>query len=283
MRNPRAAAAAPLPSPEVTGSLTIAAWNVNSIKARLANVTAWLEAVSPDILLLQELKCTDDAFPGAEIEALGYQAAVHGQKSYNGVAILARHAIEDVTVGLPGDEEDDQARWIEASIAGLRVASLYLPNGNPAPGPKFDYKLGWMKRLHAHAARLLAARQPVVLGGDYNVIPEPEDCWDTNEWEGDALFRPESRAAFRALTHLGYVEAFRALHPARGAYTFWDYQKGHWQNDQGIRIDHHLLSPEAADRLMDCRIDRSPRGAEKASDHTPIIVELKRQSMVRSD
>ncbi len=254
--------------------MRIASWNINSIKARLPVLLRWLEAASPDVLCLQELKCTDDGFPHDEIEGAGYHAAVHGQKSYNGVAILSREPLENISTGLPGDDEDEQARWIEADIADMRVVSLYLPNGNPFPGAKFDYKLGWMKRLHARATALLAEERPVVLAGDYNIIPEARDCYDPAAWEDDALFQPEVRGALRNLVNLGYVEAFRALHEEAGAYTFWDYQQGRWHRDEGIRIDHHLLSPEAADRLKACTIDREPRGWEKASDHTPIIVEL---------
>lgn len=254
---------------------TIATWNVNSINARLANLLEWLDAAGPDIVLLQEIKCPDAGFPRAEIEARGYLAAIHGQKSYNGVAILSRQPIEDVVRGLPGDPADEQARYIEATIGGLRVASIYLPNGNPAGTDKFAYKLAWMERLRAHAADLLEAGQPVVLGGDYNVIPEPIDCHDPGAWEGDALFRPESRRAFRALLHLGLTDAYRALHPGEAhAYSFWDYQGGAFQLDHGIRIDHLLLSPPAADRLVTAAIDKAPRRQPRASDHTPVLATL---------
>ncbi len=252
----------------------IATFNVNSIKARMANVLAWLDEFGPDIALFQEIKSTEESFPYMELEAAGYNIAISGQKSYNGVAIFSKTPLEVARTRLPGDEGDKQARYIEAvteTDAGvLRLASIYLPNGNPADTDKFAYKLAWMERLIAHARGLLELEEPVVLGGDYNVIPQDEDCHDPAAWRGDALFRPESRAAFRRLLALGYTEAFRTLHPRTQDYTFWDYQRGDWQNDRGIRIDHLLLSPQAADLLTDCRIDRKPRGRPKASDHTPI-------------
>ena len=256
----------------------IATFNVNSIKARMANVLAWLDEFGPDIALFQEIKSTEESFPRMELEAAGYNIAISGQKSYNGVAIFSKTPLEVVHTRLPGDESDDQARYIEAAAetdAGvLRVASIYLPNGNPVDSGKFAYKLAWMERLIGHAQGLLELEEPVVLGGDYNVIPQGEDCHDPAAWQGDALFRPESRAAFRRLLALGYTEAFRTLNPHTRAYTFWDYQGGAWQNDRGIRIDHLLLSPQAADLLADCRIDQKPRGRPKASDHTPIWCEL---------
>ncbi|MFO1067913.1 MAG: exodeoxyribonuclease III [Geminicoccaceae bacterium] len=255
--------------------MRVATWNVNSINARLANVLDWLGTAAPDVVLLQEIKCVDEAFPAEAVGGLGYRVATHGQKTYNGVAILANEAIEDVVRGLPGDPEDAQARYIEATVRGVRVASIYLPNGNPIGTEKFAYKLAWMARLQQHGAALLEEERPVVLGGDYNVIPEPVDCHDPKAWTGDALFQPESRAAFRALQNLGFTEAFRSLHPdATGAYSFWDYQAQAWPLDHGIRIDHFLLSPQAADRLVGCEIDKAPRGLAKASDHTPVIVEL---------
>lgn len=254
---------------------TIATWNVNSIHARIAIVTDWLRAVRPDIVLLQETKCVDDAFPRLEIEALGYHVAAHGQKSYNGVAILALAPIEEVACGLPGDPADVQARYVEAVVAGLRVASIYLPNGNPVGTDKLAYKLAWMARLHRHAGDLLAqGPAPFVLGGDFNVIPEPQDARHPEAWVGDALFRPETHRAWRALRHLGLTEAFRALHPDERAWSFWDYQAGAFQNDDGIRIDHLLLSPSAADRLQRAWIDRAPRARPRASDHTPVLVEI---------
>lgn len=258
--------------------LKIATWNVNSVKARLPIVTGWIESARPDVLLLQELKCESVAFPAEAFAALGYEGAVVGQKAYNGVALLARRglALTDVITALPGDAEDIQARYVEATVAGLRVASLYLPNGNPVDSEKYPYKLRWIERLRAHAARLLAAGVPLVLGGDFNVIPEPEDVYAPAEWTEDALFRLDSRRAFRALLNLGLTDAFRALHPGQlRAWTFWDYQAGRWPRDQGVRIDHFLLSAQAADRLAACTIDRAPRGLEKASDHTPVVLELK--------
>ena len=253
----------------------IASWNVNSIKVRLPAVVDWLGSAKPDVLLLQETKSLDEAFPRLEIEDCGYNLAVHGQKTYNGVAILSRRPLEDVSVGLPGDEDDDQARYVEAVTGGVRVASIYLPNGNPVETGKFPYKLAWMDRLAAHAQALLGHEEAVVLGGDYNVVPADLDCYDPWAWRDDALCRIESRARFRTLLHGGYVEAFRTLHPQRRAYTFWDYQAGRWQKGEGLRIDHLLLSPEAADRLEECDIDSGPRGGEKASDHTPIWCTLR--------
>ncbi|HIP79545.1 MAG TPA: exodeoxyribonuclease III, partial [Kiloniellaceae bacterium] len=220
---------------------SIASWNVNSIKARLPNVLAWLESASPDVALLQELKTVDDNFPRLEIEALGYTIAVHGQKSYNGVAILSRAPLEDVMTGLPGDPEDEQARYLEATTFGLRVASIYLPNGNPIKTEKFTYKLAWMDRLLDHGRALLQSEAPVILGGDYNIIPQDEDVYDPRAFAGDALAQPESRQRFRALLNQGYTEAFRALHGEAHQYSFWDYQGGAWQNDHGLRIDHFLL------------------------------------------
>jgi len=252
----------------------IATWNVNSIRARLANVAEWLETAKPDVLLLQEIKTVEETFPALEIKALGYEILVVGQKSYNGVAILSRDKILDPLTRLPGDADDEQARYAEATTFGVRVASIYLPNGNPVTTGKYPYKLAWMARLRDRARGLLAREQPVVLGGDYNVIPAPEDVYDADRWTGDALYKIETRHAFRTILNLGYTEAFRALHPKTHAYTYWDYQGVAWSADQGLRIDHLLLSPQAADRLTACEIDRKPRGKEKASDHTPIWCEL---------
>lgn len=255
--------------------MRIATWNINSVRARLPNLLDWLATAQPDVVLLQEIKCEENAFPRMEIEAAGYKCAVSGQKSYNGVAILSRLPIVDIAVGLAGDDTDTQARYIEATIQGVRVASIYLPNGNPIDTEKFPYKLNWMARLQQRVASLLALEIPLVLGGDYNVIPEARDVYDPKGWEGDALFHPDTRAAWRRLLSLGLTEAFRALHPAEDhAYSFWDYQAGAWQRDMGLRIDHFLLSPEAVDRLVSCTIDRTPRGAEKASDHTPVVMEI---------
>ncbi len=255
--------------------MKIATWNVNSIRARLPAALEWLGEASPDVVLLQETKTVDEGFPEAEIGELGYNVAVHGQKSYNGVAILAKRPIEDVARGLPGDDEDIQARYIEAVVDGVRVASIYLPNGNPVDSEKFPYKLRWMERLHDHARGLLEYDEAFVLGGDYNIAPADGDVYDPDGWADDALCRPESRARFRAILHLGLTEAYRALHGEAGAYSFWDYQSGRWPRDQGLRIDHLLLSPQAADRLEACDIDRGPRGKPKASDHTPVWCTLR--------
>jgi exodeoxyribonuclease-3 len=255
--------------------MRIATWNVNSIKARLEPVLGWLKSAGPDVLLLQEIKCETPNFPALEFKSAGYEAHALGQKSYNGVAILSRHKIENVMEHLPEAGSDAQARYIEATIKGVRIASIYLPNGNPMGTEKYEYKLAWLKRLHAHMAALLGNEIPVVLGGDYNVIPEAVDVYNPKAWENDALYHPKSRAAWHELMALGYTDAFRALHPQKKhAYTFWDYQAGSWQHDNGLRIDHFLLSPEAADRLTNCFIDRTPRGQDKASDHTPVVLEL---------
>ncbi len=252
----------------------IASWNVNSIRARLPILLDWLGERGPDILLLQEIKTEAKAFPREEIEDLGYNVAICGQKTFNGVAILSKSPIEDVTEGLPGDPEDTQARYLEAWSGGVRVASIYLPNGNPVGSEKWPYKLAWLERLRAHVMALLLGEEPLVLGGDYNVIPSEDDVYDPEAWRDDALFRPDSRRLFRAVVNLGLTDAFRALHREAGAYTFWDYQGGRWPRDEGLRIDHLLLSPQAADRLVACEIDREPRGRERASDHTPIWCEL---------
>lgn len=254
--------------------MKIVSWNVNSVNMRLPNLVAWLGETQPDVVLLQELKTVTEKFPLAEIEAAGYQCAVHGQKSWNGVAILSKHPIENVMRGLPGDDSDEQSRYIEATINGLRIASIYLPNGNPVGTEKYPYKLAWFDRLIAHAKKLLATEQPIVLGGDYNIIPEARDCYDPVGWLDDALFRLESRQKFRALLNLGFTDAFRAVNDDDHQYTFWDYQAGCWPMNKGLRIDHFLLSPQAADLLVGCVIDSKPRGLEKASDHTPIIVAL---------
>jgi len=257
--------------------LKIATWNVNSIKVRLPRLLDYLDAQAPDVIVLQEIKSIDDNFPRTEIEERGYAIETHGQKTYNGVAILSKLGLEDVTRGLPGDDGDEQARYIEATIPTdnpVRIAGLYLPNGNPAPGEKFDYKLAWMQRLLARADHLLAQEQAFVMLGDYNVIPDDEDVHDADAWAGDALIRPESRTAFRALMAKGLTDAYRACSPRRHRYTFWDYQAGAWNKDHGIRIDHLLLSPEAADRLQSAGIDKYTRGEDKPSDHVPVWCEL---------
>ncbi len=260
--------------------MKIATWNVNSIKARLENALAWLKQDDPDIACLQELKCEDHAFPAAAFEEMGYNVITHGQKSYNGVAILSKTRPEDVRRGLDGEEEDAQARYIEAvfpSASGMvRVASIYLPNGNPAGTDKFTYKLRWMDRLTAHARKLLTLEEPLVLAGDYNVIPTPLDAKTPEAWTGDALFLPESRAKFRSLVNLGFTDAIRQVHgDVPGLYTFWDYQAGAWQRNNGIRIDHVLLSPQAADRLTGARIEREVRTQERPSDHVPVVIDLR--------
>ncbi len=256
----------------------IATFNVNSVRTRLDQLTGWLKERQPDIACLQELKCQDGDFPRAALEDLGYNVATHGQKSYNGVAILSKLPFDEVITRLPGDEADEQARYIEGvfSVGGraLRVASLYLPNGNPAGTEKYDYKLGWMARLRAHAAERLALEEPFVLAGDYNVIPQAEDAKKPDEWRNDALFLPQTREAFRRLLALGFTEAIRALDPRPGLYSFWDYQAGAFQRDNGIRIDHLLLSPQAADLLRTGGIDRDERAKEKPSDHVPVWVQL---------
>ncbi|MBM05084.1 MAG: exodeoxyribonuclease III [Oceanibulbus sp.] len=258
--------------------MKIASFNINGIKARAAALPDWLDEAQPDVVVLQEIKSVDEAFPRDMLEERGYNVETHGQKSFNGVAILSKLPLEDVTRGLPGDDEDDQARWIEATVVGddmaLRVCGLYLPNGNPVPEPKYDYKLAWMARLQARAEALLAEETPFLMAGDYNIIPQAEDAAKPDSWREDALFRPESRAAWRRLVNLGLTDAFRARTQGPGHYSFWDYQAGAWNRNNGIRIDHFLLSPTVADRLRDCQIDRDVRGRDKPSDHVPIWVEL---------
>jgi len=252
----------------------IATWNVNSIRARLPRVLEWLSEFSPDVVLFQEIKVIDQSFPFSEIEDLGYNIVVHGQKSYNGVAILSKTPIENVNHGLPGDQNDEQARYIEGITFGIKVASLYLPNGNPVPGEKFDYKISWMDRLIKHTKNLLNTGEPFLLGGDYNVCPTDHDVYNPTAWREDALCRPEIRSRFRTLLNLGLTEAFRALNPKAGLYSYWDYTGGAWQKDFGLRIDHLLLSPEVSDLLVNVGIDKSPRGKEKPSDHTPVWCEI---------
>jgi exodeoxyribonuclease-3 len=259
--------------------MKIATFNVNSIRRRVGALCKWLQDASPDVVLLQELKALPEQVPIMEIEALGYRVELVGQKAYNGVAIVSRHPITITQRALPGESADDHARYIEGDIAGpggvVRVASIYLPNGNPAPGDKFDYKLRFLNRLREHAKELLDLEMPVVLGGDYNVVPTDHDVYDPIGQADDALCRPETRQAYRCLLNLGYTEAYRALHPNRIEYSFWDYQAGSWQKNNGWRIDHLLLSPQAADRLLACEIDRGPRGLPEASDHTPVWCELR--------
>ncbi|MFQ5566592.1 MAG: exodeoxyribonuclease III [Paracoccaceae bacterium] len=258
--------------------MKIASFNINGIKARLPALSEWLGEAQPDVALLQEIKSVDEGFPRMEVEELGYNVATHGQKGFNGVAILSKRPIEDVTRGLPGDDSDDQARWIEGTVVGdnaaVRVCALYLPNGNPAPGPKFDYKLAWMARLEARARDLLASEEIALMGGDYNVIPEPRDAEHPERWVDDALYLPETRAAWRRIVNLGFSDAIRETTQAGGVYSFWDYQRGAWERNDGIRIDHFLLTPQAADRLAAAAIDSTLRGREKPSDHVPVWVEL---------
>jgi exodeoxyribonuclease-3 len=263
--------------------MRIATWNINGVKARLDGALAWLKETTPDVACFQEIKCTDEAFPADAFEALGYNLAVHGQKGFNGVAILSKRPLDEVAVrGLPGDEADTHSRYIEAVIPRpvshnggvVRVGCLYLPNGNPIGTDKFAYKLAWMRRLHDRVRGLLELEEPLLLVGDFNVIPEAVDAKNPQAWSDDALFQPETRAAFRALLNLGLTDAVRACHPEPGVYTFWDYQAGAWQKDHGIRIDHVLMSPQAADRLQGAGIDKFTRSWEKPSDHVPVWVEL---------
>jgi exodeoxyribonuclease III len=258
-------------------TLRIATWNVNSIRQRIGHLIAYLVETKPDVVCLQELKCPDDAFPHAEVEGAGYTVALHGQKTFNGVAILSRFPME-VTRGLPGDAEDEAARYIEAVISTrtgvLRVASLYAPNGNPPDGEKYRYKLAWMDRLIAHARDLLSYEEPLVLAGDYNVIPDNADVHDPLLWAKDALFLPQTRAKFQALINLGLTDALRAATDAPGLYTFWDYQAGAWPKNNGIRIDHLLLSPQATDLLRSVSIDKAMRGHERPSDHVAVRLDL---------
>jgi exodeoxyribonuclease-3 len=257
--------------------MKIASFNINGIKARLPALLEWLDEAQPDVAILQEIKSVDENFPRELFEERGYNVETHGQKSFNGVALLSKLPLEDVSRGLPGDESDEQARYIEATVIGdqaLRICGLYLPNGNPAPGPKYDYKLAWMERLQARARDLLAQEIPFLMAGDYNIIPQKEDAANPQNWTEDALFRPESREAWRKLLNLGLSEALRLQNPAPETYTFWDYQRGSWSRNDGIRIDHFLLSPECADLLEDCQIDKDIRGREKPSDHVPIWIKL---------
>ena len=256
--------------------MKIATFNINGIRARLPRLLEWLEKEQPDVACLQELKCADEALPVLDIEGAGYRAVWHGQKGFNGVAILAREQTPDLRrVGLPGDPDDSHSRYIEAEVGGVVVASIYLPNGNPIGTEKFDYKLRWMERLRAHSAHLLSEERPVVLAGDFNIIPEDRDTFSVSAMAKDALTQPESRAAWRRIVHQGWTDAVRALHPTEDKlYTFWDYTAGCWQRDAGFRIDHLLCSPQAADRLRRAEVHKWARGEEKASDHAPVAIEL---------
>ena len=255
--------------------MKIASFNVNGIKARIVALLGWLSETKPDIVVLQEIKTTDETFPRLEIEELGYNIVTHGQKSFNGVAILSIFPIEDIKFGLRGNPEDIQCRWIEAEINTIKICGLYLPNGNPRPGPKFNYKLEWMDRFYERAKEVIESQETAVLLGDFNIIPQKEDAANPELWMEDALFNQESRSRFQRILNLGCTDALRTLHPKESLFTFWDYQKGAWQKNNGVRIDHILLSPSAADRLQACNIDTYLRGEDKPSDHTPIWVELK--------
>ncbi len=259
--------------------MRIATWNVNSVRQRLESLQAWLKEREPDIVCLQEIKCQDDAFPREPLEAMGYNVAVHGQKTFNGVALLSKLPFDEVAPGLIGDDGDVQARFLEALVSTkegvVRVVSLYLPNGNPAPGDKYEYKIKWMDRLIAFSRERMKLEEPLVLAGDYNVIPTPDDARRPEAWVNDALFLPRTREKFRALTNLGLTDAIRAVSDDPGLYSFWDYQAGSWPKNDGIRIDHLLLSPQAADRLVDAGIDKHVRAWDKPSDHVPVWIDLR--------
>ena len=256
--------------------MKIATFNINNVNKRLDNLLAWLADAKPDVACLQELKAADRQFPRAAIEEAGYGAVWRGQSTWNGVAILARDAEPVLTRSeLPGDPSDSQARYIEAAVGGILIACLYAPNGNPQPGPKFEYKLAWHERLEAHAAELFAANVPVVLAGDYNVVPEPRDIYATKSYDDNALVQPQSRASFKRLLDQGWVDAIRKKHPKETVYTFWDYMRNRWPRDAGLRLDHILLSSKTARRLLDAGVDRDVRGGDNASDHAPVWVELR--------
>jgi exodeoxyribonuclease III len=259
--------------------MRIATWNINGVKARIDTLLDWLREATPDVVCLQETKSIDDGFPFEPIEGLGYNIAVHGQKGFNGVALLSKHPLEDVQKGLPGADDDEQARFITGLVSAdgsaIRIASAYVPNGNPIGTDKFAFKLAWQKRLESWAANALESEESLVVAGDFNIIPEPIDAKNPENWVTDALFQPEARAAFRRLSGLGLTDALRAVEDGGGVYTFWDYQAGAWQKNNGIRIDHILLSPEAADRLTEVGVDRHVRAWEKPSDHVPVWAELR--------
>ena len=256
--------------------MKLVTYNLNGIRARLPRLIEYLARETPDVVCLQELKCADDALPIADIEATGYHAVWHGQKGFNGVAILSRSGVPELRqVGLPGDPDDSHSRYIEAEVNGVIIASIYLPNGNPIGTEKFDYKLKWMERLAARASELLELERPIVLAGDYNVIPEDRDTFSRRAMKDDALFQPESQASFRRIVNQGWTDALRAIHPDEPKlFTFWDYQAGAWQRDAGFRIDHLLCSPQAADRLQGAEVHKWARAEEKASDHAPVAIEL---------
>lgn len=270
----------PLPS----NTVKFASWNINSVKMRGQQVIDWMNTVQCDVLFMQEIKSMNENFPTDLFQSAGFDVHVHGQKSYNGVAIATRIPLDDVRMGLPmlaDSMEDEQARYIECDIKGVTIGGLYMPNGNPVTAddggmhPKLAYKLDWMKRLIAHAENNNTNGRPMIFCGDFNIIPDARDCWDIAHWQGDALHHPETLAAYRTLCHLGYTEIWRAFHPNQIAYSFWDYQAGAWQKDHGIRIDHILANAEATDRMVACAIDKSPRGNDKASDHTPIWADIR--------
>jgi exodeoxyribonuclease-3 len=262
--------------------MKIATFNINNINRRLPNLLQWLKDARPDVVCLQELKCTDRDFPTEAIRQAGYHAIWRGQRAWNGVAILSRGHEPIVTrTALPGDPNDSQARYLEAAIAGLLVGCIYLPNGNPQPGPKFDYKLAWFKRLHAHARRLLRDEIPVVLAGDFNVAPTEIDIYPTSSWDDDALVQPESRAAYARLISQGWTDAIRERYGRERIYTFWHYLRNRWERDAGLRLDHLLLSPDLASRLKAARVDRSVRGQAGASDHAPVWITLRSKKAKR--
>ena len=251
--------------------MKIATFNVNNVNRRLPNLLQWLKTAKPDIVCLQELKCTDTEFPAPALSRAGYHAVWRGQKTWNGVAILSRRSEPVLTrSSLPGDPADTQARYIEAAVEGILVACIYLPNGNPQPGPKFDYKLAWFKRLTVHARTLLRQNVPIVLAGDYNVAPADIDIYATSSWKDDALVHPESRAAYARLVNQGWMDAIRETHGDERVYTFWHYLRQRWERNAGLRLDHLLLSPAVASRLSDAGVDRSVRGRDGASDHAPV-------------
>ncbi len=257
--------------------MKIASFNINGIKARTPALINWLKESKPDVALLQEIKSIDEAFPKETFEDLGYNVETHGQKSFNGVAILSKYPLREITRGLPGNKSDEQARWIEGTICAsceIKICCLYLPNGNPLPGPKYDYKLAWMDRLYQRAQELLRSEQTSLMAGDFNIIPQTEDAATPKVWENDALFKLESRAKFRKILNLGFSDAFRVCNNGPGHYSFWDYQAGAWDRNDGIRIDHFLLSPNCVDLLNDCKIDSNIRAREKPSDHVPIWIKL---------
>jgi exodeoxyribonuclease III len=257
--------------------MKIATFNINNINKRFAGLAHWLEKAKPDVVCLQELKCEHAKFPAGDLRALGYEAVWKGQRSWNGVAILSRGAAPVLTADrLPGDADDTQSRYIEAAVNGVLIGCIYLPNGNPQPGPKFDYKLAWFKRLNTHAAQIYKTGVPAVLAGDFNVVPTDLDIYPTKSWDDDALLQPAPRAAFRRLIKQGWTDAVRELHPEAPMYSYWSYKRNRWQRDAGLRLDCLLLSQKTARRLKDADVDRWVRGEEGASDHAPVWIELKK-------